>query len=1509
MSGLESNEIWGSAEEGVEPEILLMSNDELRQRIRLLDNDIRIMRSDIQRINHESNSQRERIKENNEKVKLNKQLPYLVGNIVEILQLEDDEDEQDGAATDVDAQRRGKSAVIKTSTRQTVFLPIPGLVETSSLEPNDLVGTNKDSYLILEKLPAEYDSRVKAMELVRDAFDLAKEKCKEKDRGGAIIFIDEIELPHPTEEARARILQIHSRKMNVDMEEVNFDELARCTDDFNGAQLKAVCVEAGMLALRRESNIIKHEDFMEGIGVVSAKKKASLHSFDEDRRSSSSYLIPSLRTWFVSCSTKQNVLLPLTTLTLWLRFRALIQQLDLDAYYQTRLRRRTHLESEIVTSLAAGGLSGVTAVPNAESAPHEQPSLAKARGLRMTLSPGEEYENYQKVFTAQARAQNRGFMGEIVDDDDDRNSTFLAEQQQAIPPEVDHEQQPVRTKATIADSLAQQRAIASLSMHSNNLKSQLIRQRSAREHAVLFTANSSMLNPHGRFRLVWDVVSIFFIFYNALSLPFQASFDSITDDDDTAFDSFLDMFFGTDILLTFNTAVEMQGSIRYNRRIAAMQYLKSWFLVDAVAAFPYAHIVSAVSGDTKLRRSLKLLRLIRLLRLLRISRIFRRIQNAIFIRSTLSALLKYLLLVMFLAHWFSCLFHAVGQAHIDEDDNWVRINNLTDRYCNKWDRYVAALYFSVMTLATIGYGDISGTNPDERLISIVFMVVGGGVFAYGITNIVELVSSLTVVETRFREKMDEVNEYMEARELPIKLRMEIREFYHNTRLSRDSKLNAEHQILNELSSKLRSKVALSINDQFLRKFPFFAGSDPNFLLELALNMRMIHFAPLEDVILENEIGHEMFFIFRGAVEVLKSGNQIGILGENQYFGEMAILSPDNRRTATVRTLCFCELRMLSRNRFLDALTLFPAMQAKMAEVAQGRAAPIENSILMARKTTSTSITHQISALERKRKSTGKGPGSPTAVPMMMPLARVQQVEKRETQPFITAPPARTTMVAGRHATLRRSSAPTSGISTELAQMLSDTSTALEEATRRHEALLNRVLRLQSEIQELIATDDFIPLNPAGQPMAVAPPKKQQDAELNVFTSIGSPRSASVSTSEVQKMPADLDADERSGLVDSAAAAHAAYPHHHLPRAQKGHSTVGWTIGVIFLIIVAFIWTFASVLVQYIFHELSFQGPFFLTYVGITLFSVNLPCWYVSQIIWPQLKAWCRGQGDRPQFLHCELLKRPANKASYWEIFKISATISPLWFLANWTYNMSLNMTSVTSSTIVSSTSTVFTFLLSVIVLKEQCMWMKVFGVALCMAGNISTIFKDSGGSDAAAAHESVLGDLVALFAAFMYGVYTTAIRRQIPDEERVSISLFFGFLGVINFVCLLPFVVVFHYTGYESLSGLSSEIVLLICLKGLFDNVLSDYLWARAVLLTSPTVATVGLSLTVPLAILSDYIFHHMLPTFVTIGASVLVVSGFILINVSTKKDKDRVHAAEEEEEAQQQEQEQKNVV
>lgn len=164
MASLES-EVFGDAVDPFVEEVSRMTSEELKQRIRALDNEVRIMKSDMNRIKHESKIQEAHIKDNKEKIKVNKQLPYLVANVVEIVEPYFDPDEEKDGVTDLSLQPEGKGMVVKTSTRQTVFLPVPGLVRANEVKPGELVGVNKDSYILLEKLPAEFDSRVKAMEV------------------------------------------------------------------------------------------------------------------------------------------------------------------------------------------------------------------------------------------------------------------------------------------------------------------------------------------------------------------------------------------------------------------------------------------------------------------------------------------------------------------------------------------------------------------------------------------------------------------------------------------------------------------------------------------------------------------------------------------------------------------------------------------------------------------------------------------------------------------------------------------------------------------------------------------------------------------------------------------------------------------------------------------------------------------------------------------------------------------------------------------------------------------------------------------------------------------------------------------------------------------------------------------------------------------------------------------------------------------------------------------------
>ncbi|GJX50501.1 26S proteasome regulatory subunit 6A [Tanacetum coccineum] len=88
-------------------ELALMTIEDIQRQSCLLANKIRVIKEELQRTNLELDSFKDKIKENQEKIKLNKQLPYLVGNIVEILEMNpEDEAEEDSTNIDLDSQRK-----------------------------------------------------------------------------------------------------------------------------------------------------------------------------------------------------------------------------------------------------------------------------------------------------------------------------------------------------------------------------------------------------------------------------------------------------------------------------------------------------------------------------------------------------------------------------------------------------------------------------------------------------------------------------------------------------------------------------------------------------------------------------------------------------------------------------------------------------------------------------------------------------------------------------------------------------------------------------------------------------------------------------------------------------------------------------------------------------------------------------------------------------------------------------------------------------------------------------------------------------------------------------------------------------------------------------------------------------------------------------------------------------------------------------------------------------------
>ena len=76
-----------------------------------------------------------------------------------------------------------------------------------------------------------------------------------------------IEVPLPDKKGRTKILEIHTKKMKID-EEIDFDSISELTEGFSGADLKAICTEAGMFAIRAERKKIISKDFMDAIDKI-----------------------------------------------------------------------------------------------------------------------------------------------------------------------------------------------------------------------------------------------------------------------------------------------------------------------------------------------------------------------------------------------------------------------------------------------------------------------------------------------------------------------------------------------------------------------------------------------------------------------------------------------------------------------------------------------------------------------------------------------------------------------------------------------------------------------------------------------------------------------------------------------------------------------------------------------------------------------------------------------------------------------------------------------------------------------------------------------------------------------------------------------------------------------------------------------------------------------------------------------------------------------------------------
>ncbi|KAG7373771.1 EamA-like transporter family protein [Nitzschia inconspicua] len=372
----------------------------------------------------------------------------------------------------------------------------------------------------------------------------------------------------------------------------------------------------------------------------------------------------------------------------------------------------------------------------------------------------------------------------------------------------------------------------------------------------------------------------------------------------------------------------------------------------------------------------------------------------------------------------------------------------------------------------------------------------------------------------------------------------------------------------------------------------------------------------------------------------------------------------------------------------------------------------------------------------------------------------------------------------------------------------------------------------------------------------------------------------------------------------------------------------------------------AVLTQYMFEQMDIESPLLMTYVGIAMLMVMLPVeWWNDYQVGRIKRRQQREQEQQqeqsgidesasfdslaqdlqriqssPSFstYNCfiDIAKRRADELVYnhsrqWnhrKHFMAACLLTPAMFLSDWLFNASLRNTSVSSSTVLVSIQSVFVFCIASFLKLESSSAMKLIGVLCGIVGTVLTAIHDetnadSNDPDMYTEEDSVLvgdafanttkGDILAIMAAIMYATYTIQVRLYCPqNEDLYSLPLLLGYIGLVSVVVTSPIVAL--TTTNETVAKLTANALGVMLLKGLFDFLVSDYLMFRSIVLTSPTIATVGLGLSIPMAFAADLLLrftetydNFSLSWFSCLGAGACLI-GFLFVNLDQEDDDER---------------------